>query len=109
MDTTTYHVLRTITEDGTRLTHLPTAQRIAATFTDDYPAALRAARELRTDVYQHNKTGEVRVLNETQINGCAYTDEALFHWLGNATILHSGGYAFPVDQADLVHYEPATR
>lgn len=99
-----YHVLRTIAEDGTRLTSLPAKQRIVSS-TNNYMDALAGARELRTTVCQHRKTGEVRLLNDSQVVGCARTNPPLFQWVANANVLHHGGYAIVVDTEHLGNYE----
>lgn len=104
--TTTIHVaLRTVTTEGVPVTDRPTAERVIAVCAD-YLTILRICRLHRTDTYRHRKTGVVRVISEQQAVGCGYTDVPLFDWLGGADLVSVGGYAIPVDVADLAHYEP---
>jgi hypothetical protein len=110
-EVTVYHVLRTVTDDGEMLTHLPTAERLVGDGFENYADALANAKALRTAAYQHKKTGEVRVLSELETTGAAYRDDSeqlfdVWGFLRAAELVGHRGYALAVEDTSLHLYEP---
>jgi hypothetical protein len=105
-----YRVLRTVSDDGQMLTHLPTAQRLVGEH-ETYDAALAHAKSLRTALYQHKQTGEQRLFSALETTGCAYRDddetaERTWRFVKAATFLAPRGYALAVEDKDLPMFEP---
>jgi hypothetical protein len=109
-----YHVLRTIDNEGQLLTHLPTYERIFLN-TEVYIEALTFAKSMRTSLYQHKKTGEVRIYSELETTGAAYREDsdgvaASWRFVKASELIGHRGYALVVEDKDLPLYEPkATR
>jgi hypothetical protein len=106
-----YRVLRTVDDDGQMLTHLPTADRLVGEGHVYYDEALKAAKSLRTALYQHKKTGERRMLSELETTGSAYRDddetaERTWRYVKAAEYLAPRGYALVVEDKDLALFEP---
>lgn len=103
-------VLLTVT-GGKTITGQPAEPRIQAEYSDvRYLDAVKHARALRLTAWWHPKTGEVRIIADTDLVGCAFRDTALFDWLGPARMLTIVSYAIVVDRDSVDHYvsTPAT-
>jgi len=101
-------VVLTTINGGHHITDQPTDGRITGRYADtQYTAALAQSRAESLEAWQHKTTGEVRVLSDGNIVGCAYRDEAgyeLFQWLGNAKLITIISHAIVVDEDSLDHY-----
>jgi len=106
-----YRVLLTVNADGEMLTHLPVADRLVGEGHVNYDDALKAAKTLRTALYQHKQTGEQRLLSELDTTGCAYREDAdaaasMWRFVKASTYLAPRSYALAVDEKDLPLFEP---
>lgn len=101
-----YHVLRTIAEDGSNLTHLSAADRIVMSG-ENYLSMLAEAKNLRRAIYRHKVTGEEREYSALETDGCAHhEDQAVWNFLCRASLVRSLGYALAVEDIHLPMYEP---
>lgn len=100
---TTYHVLRTIADDGTMLTDQPAAGRIVAS-AEDYFEMSRIAGDTRRNEWQHKETGEIRVLTENDLRSATHPGNLEF--MRSSKHLRNLRYALIVSECELWFYEP---
>lgn len=102
-----YAVLLT-TAEGKSLADKPTRDRTLYKGLR-YDEALEKARLYRVTRYIDRRTGDIFEMREADTAGCAYSNPRLYETLNRVELLETLSYALPVDEADLVHYEPAEK